>query len=445
MSRYIVTGGHPLKGEVSIRGAKNASFKEIIASMLTSQTVALYNLPSISDVHITESIAESLGSKINQIGEHSIEITTAKIRSSTVPSGTGEKSRTSFMFAAPLLAKTGEALIPLPGGDKLGTRPLDRLFDCYRQMNITIEEKETSLKFTTTGIIGTDYTFPKPSHTVTEVIIMTAVLAKGVTTIRNAALEPEIDDLIILLNNMGAKINRLETDPSIIIIQGVDSLHGTQHQVVSDRNETITFACAALTTRGSINILRIQPQIIDTFLNTIVQMGAKVDRGQDEVTISWIKPLMAIKIETSPQPGFMTDWQPIFSVVLTQAVGCSTIVERIFPNRFQHIPNLIKMGAKATFFNPNPSNPANYYEFNPDSDRPEYFHGVKIYGPAKLKPTDFKIADLRAGACATLAALTASGQSIIDGVEYIERGYEKLAGRLCSMGATIDYIKTPTR
>ena len=152
--------------------------------------------------------------------------------------------------------------------------------------------------------------------------------------------------------------------------------------------------------------------------------------------------LKNINIETGPEPGFMTDWQAIFSVLLTQTVGCSTVIERVYPYRFQHIENLKKMGVKAKFFNPKVDNPETYYQFNPENDKPEYFHGVKIYGPTKLKPANFIINDLRAGASTTLAALTAEGTSIIDGVEYIERGYEKLAERLYSLGANIEYIKT---
>lgn len=187
MSRYIINGGKPLKGEVSIRGAKNASFKQIIASLLTQDSVRLSNIPNISDVHITQSIAESLGSVIVYSGSHSLEITTKNITSSIVPHGTGEKSRSSFMFAAPLLARTGLATIPMPGGDKLGARPLDRLFDCYRLMNIKIEETDDLIHFSTTGIKAVDFEFPKPSHTVTEVIIMTCAVAQGESTIRNAA------------------------------------------------------------------------------------------------------------------------------------------------------------------------------------------------------------------------------------------------------------------
>jgi UDP-N-acetylglucosamine 1-carboxyvinyltransferase len=442
MSRYIITGGKQLKGEVSIRGAKNASYKQIIASLLSDKPTQLSNIPRISDINITESIAKSLGSEIEQCGEHCIVVSTPTIKNSTVPHGTGQKSRTSFMFAAPLLARTGTAIVPIPGGDKLGARPLDRLFDCFKQMNICTEENKDTLIFHTDGIKPTHYTFPKPSHTVTEVVLMTAVLANGETIIDNAAREPEIDDLIEMLNDMGAKIQRDPNNLSRIIIQGVPWLNGTKHQVISDRNETITFACAALATKGSVNILRIDPDTITTFLNTVSEMGAKVETGRDEVTVSWVKPLKAINIETDPEPGFMTDWQAIFTVVLTQAVGCSSIIEKVYPSRFQHIANLQKMGAKVNFFNPEITDPSTYYQFNPESDKPEYFHGVKIYGPTKLQPANFVINDLRAGASTTLAALTAPGTSIIDGVEYIERGYEKLAERLRSLGANIDYIKT---
>lgn len=441
MSKYVIVGGQRLEGEVAIRGAKNASFKQIIASMLSESTTNLMNIPDISDVHLTQSIAKALGAQIVSTGPHSLEITTLKITSSVVPQGTGQASRSSFMFAAPLLVRTGSATIPLPGGDKLGARPLDRLFDCYRQMNIQVTESDKNIHLTTDGIKATTYEFPKPSHTVTEVILMTAALAQGQTIIKNAAREPEIDDLIDMLNSMGAQIVRDSANPSTITINGVPWLKGTNHQVIADRNEAVTFACAALASKGSVNILRIDPKIISCFIDTVTRMGAKVNVGRDEVVFSWVQPLKAVKVETEPEPGFMTDWQAIFSVLLTQAVGCSQVVERIFPSRFQHIALLQQMGAKANFFNPKIKDPATYYHFNSESDRPEYFHGVKLYGPTKLQPINVAITDLRAGACLTLAALLADGQSTLDNVELIERGYERLADRLCYLGAHIDYIK----
>jgi UDP-N-acetylglucosamine 1-carboxyvinyltransferase len=442
MSRYIVTGGKELRGEVSIRGAKNASYKQIIASILSPETTQLTNLPNISDVKITESIAKSLGSKVNYCGEHCLEITTPKITNSTVPIGTGEKSRTSFMFSAPLLVRTGKAIVPMPGGDKLGARPLDRLFDCFSKMGITTTQTDNQIIFETDKIKPVHYVFNKPAHTVTETVLMTAALTSGETILDNASQEPEIDDLISMLNDMGASINRDPKNLKRIIINGANSLKGTKHQIISDRNEIVTFACAALATKGSVNILRCDPKIIQTFIDVIEKMGAKVIPGRDEITVSWVKPLKNIDIETGPEPMFMTDWQAIFSILLTQTVGRSSIIERVYPSRFQHIANLQKMGAKISFFNPKVDNPLTYYQFNPESDKPEFFHGVKIYGPTKLKPANFVINDLRAGASTTLAALIADGTSIIDGVEYIERGYEKLAERLCSLGANIEYIKT---
>jgi UDP-N-acetylglucosamine 1-carboxyvinyltransferase len=442
MSQYIINGGKQLNGEVSIRGAKNASYKQIIATLLSNEISYLSNIPQISDVRITQSIAESLGSKIISTGPHSLQIDNSLISSSTVPHGTGEKSRTSFMFAAPLLLRLGEATIPIPGGDKLGARPLDRLFDCFEKMGIETKLEDDLMIFSTKKIKPVHYIFPKPSHTVTEVILMMTALTNGQSIIENAALEPEIDDLILMLNSMGAKIQRDEKDNKKIIIDGVPWLKGANHQVIADRNETITFACAALATKGQITILRTDPKIVSTFLSTIEKMGATVFAGKDEITVGWTQPLKAVDIETGPEPMFMTDWQAIFSILLTQAVGVSSVIERVYPSRFQHIPNLQKMGAKAIFFNPKVDNPSTFYEFNQESDKPEYFHGVKIYGPVKLKPAEFSINDLRAGACTTLAALAANGKSIINNVEFIERGYEKLTERLNALGASIEYIKT---
>lgn len=441
MSRYIISGGKKLQGEISIRGAKNASYKQIIASLLSDQTTQLTNIPNISDIKITESIAKSLGSEINYCGEHCVQVTTSKIKKTIVPQGTGIKSRSSFMFSAPLLARMGQATVPTPGGDRLGNRPLDRLIDCFSKMNIQIKETETNLIFNTEKIKPVHYVFNKPSHTVTETVIMTAVLTSGETVLENCGQEPEIDDLIKLLNKMGAQIQRDNIDPGKIMIQGVSSLKGTEHQVICDRNEIVTFACAALATKGSVNILRVDPKTVKTFLEIIEHMGAKVQTGQEEINIFWNKPLKATSIETGPEPMFMTDWQALFSILLTQAVGCSSVIERVYPNRFQHIANLQKMGVKVQLFNPIVDDPENYYQFNKESDNPTFFHGVKIYGPTKLKPTNFIIDDLRAGASATIAALAAEGTSTIDGVEFIERGYEKLAERLSSLGANIEYIK----
>jgi len=445
MSQYIINGGKRLTGEVSLRGAKNAGFKQIIASQLTDQTCHIKNLPQISDVKITQGIAQSLGAKIQKTGQHSIKIQTLQINTPKVPDGTGKKSRASFMFAAPLLVRCGQASTPIPGGDRLGARPLNRLIDAFSQMNIQTDIKRNSISFHSSCLKPTTYTFPQPSHTITEVLIMIASLVPGTTRLHNAALEPEIDDLILMLNKMGAKIKRNSKNLKQIIIRGVKQLKGVHHQVISDRNEAVTFACAALATKGWINILRVNPHHIKTFLDIVEQMGANIDRGEDEVTVKWVQPLKACQIETAPEPGFMTDWQAAFSILLTQAVGSSTIIEKVFPYRFHHLVHLQKMGAKIKLFNPLVKNPQKYYHFNPESDRPNYFHAAKIYGPCQLNPAKLNISDLRSGACLTLAALVANGQSTINGVEYIARGYEKLAERLCYLGADICHIKTKNK
>lgn len=442
MSKYIINGGNPLNGEVSVRGAKNASFKEIIASLLSSQASTITNIPQISDVKMTQSIATSLGAKIEKYGQHGIRIQTATIDKPVVPRGTGSQSRTCFMFLAPLLARTGQVTFPFPGGDKIGTRPLDRLLTALEQMNVMVKINNDQIKLQSDQIRAVNYTFPKPSHTVTEVLVMLASLTKGHTKLKNAAQEPEIDDLIDMLNSMGAKINRHSSQPSTIDIEGVSHLSGTSHQVVSDRNEAVTFACGALATKGEINILRIQPNTIKTFIDTINQMGAQTMVGKDEVYIKWVKQLKAINITTGPEPSFMTDWQPVFSLVLSQAIGCSQLIETVFPSRFQHIDILNQMGVKTKFFNPKVDDPDSFYQFNLENDKPNLFHGVKIYGPSKLVPANIKISDLRAGATATLAAISASGTSQISGVEFVKRGYEHLDVRLQSLGADIKYIKT---
>jgi len=441
MSTYTITGGKPLYGEVMIRGAKNASYKEMIASLLTSKPVEILNLPQISDVKITLSIAKHLGTIVEPLGEHGVRLQTKDILSTQIPQGTGEKSRASFLFLGPLLARKGHIRFPIPGGDKLGTRPLDRLFDCLRQMGCVITEGKNYIDVTCDKLTGTEYTFPKPSHTATEAILMAAVCANGYTVLKNAAQEPEIDDLMELLSKMGASLMRDPKDPGTITIRGVPILNGATHQVIADRNEAVTFAVAALATKGSVDIMRINPRIISNFLEKIETMGAQVRRGADEVQVTWVKPLTAIDIQTEPEPGFMTDWQAAFSLLLSQSIGASNLIERVFPYRFHHIEMLKKMGLKFKYFNPKIDSPETFYHFNPESDKPDYFHGVTIYGPAKLLPSNIQVNDLRAGATATLAALISEGKSTITGVEFIQRGYEKLAKRLIALGADIKYIK----
>jgi UDP-N-acetylglucosamine 1-carboxyvinyltransferase len=437
---YIVNGGQPLFGEVSIRGAKNAGYKLMIASLLGTGTSKLRNIPDISDVRIVSSTIENLGASIKHLGNHTLEINPQGLSHSTIPFGIGQKSRASILFIGPLLSKFKTLKIPFPGGDKIGTRPIGRILDCLEKMGVQSNMKDNYFTLKAKKLVGTDYTFPKNSHTGTEIIIMTAVTAQGKTVLENAAQEPEVDDLIEFLNEMGANIKRVR--PGTIHIQGVTKLGQAEHTCIPDRNETITFACAALATRGEVSILRVRPNTLTAFTDKLQQIGAYVDFGEDEILIKWTQPLKACDTHTTPHPGFMTDWGPLWTVLLTQTRGTSHFIERVFPNRFQQIPLLQQMGAKISFYNPEPKDPESFYNFDLENDHPEYFHAAKIIGPTKLKPIDITVSDLRAGATALIAALVADGKSSIRGVNYIRRGYENLDTRLKSLGANIKYIKT---
>lgn len=441
MSKYIVQGGKALSGEVSIRGAKNSSFKLMIAALLGDKPSKLFNLPQINDTSLTAGIIHKLGASTVPVGQHGIVIHPRGIKNHTVPFGAGKKSRASFMLAIPLLKHLGRASFPLPGGDKLGARPIDRTLEGLMCMGVqsTITDTIVTLSIPH-GLQGIHYRFPKPTHTGTETLIMAGICATGSTVLENCAQEPEIDDLILFVQKMGASVKRHPTTPSTILIKGKNKLGGTTHSVIPDRNEAVTFACAALATRGRVNIMRIRPSDLTSFTSLAIEMGANIVIGEDEIEVGWEKPLKPVNIQTAPHPGFMTDWQAVFTVLLTQAVGTSSLVETVFPFRFQHLKLLEQMGARFKPFNPvNP--PANFYSFNAESDRPEYFHGTKVYGPVKLVPQNICIDDLRAGATATIAALTAYGTSTINHTEYIERGYENLAARLSSLGANIVFVK----
>ncbi len=437
---YIVKGGTPLKGEVSIRGAKNASFKLMIAALLGSGVTKLRNMPDISDVRITTSTIEKLGGSVKHIGNHTLEINPQGLSHSTIPFGIGKKSRASILFIGPLLSKFGELKIPFPGGDKIGTRPIGRILDCLEKMGVESFVKDEYFILKTKKLVGANYTFPKNSHTGTEVLIMAAVSADGTTVLENAAQEPEIDNLIELINKMGGNIKRIK--PRTIQITGVKKLNSAQHTCLPDRNETITFACAALATKGEVSVLRVRPDTLTAFTDKLKEIGAHLDIGEDEILIKWTQPLKACNTETTPHPGFMTDWGPLWNVLLTQTRGTSHFTERIFPNRFQHIPLLQEMGAKISLYNPEPQDPESFYNFDLENDKPEFFHAAKIIGPTKLKPIDITIKDLRAGATALVAALIAPGKSTIRGVNYIRRGYENLDLRLKSLGANIKYLKS---
>jgi len=435
MAEFHVTGGIPLHGSVRIGGAKNASFKLMIASLLADSESRLLNFSKISDVELVAKIISYLGAKINGACERAISIDPTNLNSFVIDKEHGEQGRFSTMFIPPLLAKFGEAKVPAPGGDKIGKRPLDRHFEGLEALGAKIILENGIYIAKTNGFVGNTYKFSKNSHTGTETLIMAAVKAKGKTILENAALEPEIDDLIWYLNEMGAKISR---EPNrVIIIEGVKKLHGAIHKIIPDRNEAVSYACAAITTKGDVIIENAKQEHLVAFLEKLKEIGAGFEIGKYGIRFYYKGPLKATNITTKVEPGFMTDWQPLMATVLTQCEGISTLHETIMANRFQYVEELIKMGAKIEKFNPEVVSPEKFYNFDIKDDDPKYKHAIKIHGKTLLKAGTFEVKDLRHGATLILAAMTATGTTIIKGIEHVDRGYESLDKRLKSLGAKI--------
>lgn len=440
MPKFIITGGTPLHGSVRVGGAKNASYKLMIASLLADNESRLLNFSHISDVELVAKIIEYLGGGIKRAGERALFIDPATLNSQTINQEHGEQGRFSTMFIPILLSRFGRAEVPAPGGDKIGKRPLDRHFEGLEALGAHIEFKDGMYVATAPdGLKGTTYRFVKNTHTGTETLIMAAVKAKGRTILENAAEEPEIDDLIDFLSKMGAWVRRLPN--RIIEIEGVEHLNGAIHKVMSDRNETISYACTAIATKGDIIIENARHQDLTAFLNKLDEIGAGYELGNYGVRFFYQGPLQATDITTAIHPGFMTDWQPLIATVLTQCHGTSLIHESIMPNRFQYVEALVTMGAQIEKFDPQVAVPETFYNFDLKDDRPENVHAIKITGPAHLKAGTFKVLDLRHGATLVAAALTATGTSVLTNIEQIDRGYEDLDGRLRSMGAKIERVR----
>lgn len=439
MDKYIITGGEKLKGKILVQGSKNVALKALVAACLTREEVVLKNVPLISDVIAMIEIINELGGKISLCG-HTLKIQMEEFKTHEVSLDKAIRVRTSAMFIAPLLARYGEAIIPNPGGCRLGARPIDRTIDGVASLNADIKYYSDDGYFhaKTAGLKGTRYKFEKNTHTGTETLILAAVLANGTTVLENAAEEPEIDDLISLLNLMGAKIKR--SAKREITIVGVQKLSGAEFTISPDRNEIVTFAIAAIGTGGDILIENVGKQGIEEFLDALDRINAGYEINKEGIRFFNKGELIATDVTTSIYPGFMTDWQAPWAVLMTQAKGQSIVHETVFENKLGYINDLKRMGARVELFNPVIENPQEVYNFNLEDDNASYFHAVRITGPSKLHDAVVTMTDIRAGAAVVIAALMASGASTIFGIDKINRGYEALDERLNKIGATI--IKT---
>lgn len=436
MPTYLVEGGCQLYGSVRLGGAKNVSYKVMIAALLGSKVSRILNFSHISDVELVRKVIESLGAKAYRAGERTMFIDPSHLSSPNIASEYGSASRASTLFLGPLLARFGRARVPLPGGDKIGLRPIDWHMKGLEALGARFKQEGNELVAHTDGLVGARYRFPKNSHTGTETVLLAAVRAKGQTIIENAAEEPEIDDLINFLNNMGARIRRRAH--RVIEIEGVDSMQGAIHSLMPDQNEAVSYAVAALATKGDIIVENARPDHLEAFLRKLDEAGGGYEVGNYGIRFYWPGKMRAVDVETAVHPGFKTDWQPTWSVLLTQLEGTSELHETVSATRFQYVPALQEMGAKIELYNPKVAHPDEVYNFQLFEDKPEYRHAMRVSGPSLLQATSFEVPDLRAGATLIIAGMIAKGTTkVVDTGNHIARGYENIVERLTSMGATI--------
>lgn len=426
---YVIRGGAPLHGTVRVGGGKNAATKLIVASMLSPEPVRLRNIPRIGDVETTIGLVQAVGAQVTWPGEESLYLLTPHLRTAKVPETFSGRNRIPILLAGPLLARTGSAEIPLLGGDDVGGRPVNFHVEGYRTLGATVEQKGDTLTFRADKLRGASITLPYPSVMATENLLLGSVFAEGTTVIKNAAVEPEILDLVDLLQKMGAVISH-ETDRTYVV-EGVTSLQGAEHTVIADRNEAISFACAAIATKGSIFVSGVRQADIRTFLNILRKIGAGFDVREDGIRFSHVGPLRSIVIETGVHPGFMTDWQPPFTILLTQAEGTSVVHDTVHERRFGYAAALKDMGADIELF------PRCLGGRECRFREQDFPHSAVVKGPSALRARTVDVPDLRAGFSYLIAALLATGTSRIRGVEQLERGYERLVDKLRGLGAEI--------
>ena len=421
MAKYIVEQSGPLRGEVSISGAKNAVLPLMAATLLSDEECIIDAVPHLADVNLMKEILASLGSEIEENGENTISVRTEDILSTELQKDLVSRMRASILVMGPLLARKGRVRIPLPGGCAIGARPIELHLKGFEILGAIITKSEDNDYVEAVaggqGLIGDQIYLDFPSVGATENIMMAAVLAEGTTYIENAAEEPEIVDLANFLNKMGAKIRGAGTDT--IRIEGVPRLHGAKHTVIPDRIEAGTFMLAAAITRGAVNIRSVEPDHLKPIIAKMRECGVRIEAGDEDIMVRGdLGPQIATDIKTLPYPGFPTDIQSPFMAYLTTVNGTSTVIETVFENRFMHVSQLGKMGA----------------QIETAGNR------AVIRGGTHLRGCNVIATDLRAGAAMVLAGLVAEGRTEIADIYHIERGYERFIEKFSGLGARITKI-----
>ena len=418
MKKIVINGGRPLKGEVTINGAKNSVVALIPAIILADNVVTLDGVPAISDVDSLIEIMEIMGATVKQSGD-CLEVDPRNIKNMPMPSGKINSLRASYYFYGSLLGRFGEATVGLPGGCDLGPRPIDLHLKAFEAMGAHMTMEGNYMKLSTGGkcLAGASIYMDTVSVGATINTMLAAVKAEGRTVIENAAREPEIIDVATLLNNMGAHIRGAGTD--IITIEGVDSLHGTRHQVIPDRIEAGTYISLAAAIGQGVQINNVLYEHLESFIAKLEEMGVRMTISEDSIFVEGQKDLKAINIKTSPYPGFATDLQQPITPLLLTAHGHGKIVDTIYEKRVNHVAELAKMAGKISTAS----------------------NQIVYEGPNQLQGASVKATDLRAGAALVIAGLMAQGRTEITNIEFILRGYSNIIEKLRSLGADIQLIE----
>jgi UDP-N-acetylglucosamine 1-carboxyvinyltransferase len=426
MDRIRITGGVPLKGTIPISGAKNAALALMPACLLTDQSLTLSNLPHLVDITTMANLLAQHGVRMALNGDvegghlgRVLELTAAEIINTTAPYDLVRRMRASVLVLGPLLARCGEARVSLPGGCAIGTRPVDLHLKALEQMGAVIDLQEGYIAARVEGRLkGAHIIFPQVTVGGTENILMAATLAEGETVIANAAREPEVTDLAQCLVAMGAKIEGIGT--GTLRVTGVERLHGADYSVVPDRIETGTYAVAAAITRGTLELVGTRVELLESVFKVLRDCGVSIEETPRGVLVSAEgRDIVGIDIMTEPYPGFPTDMQAQLMALMATASGASMITETIFENRFMHVPEMVRMGAKVNV------------------------HGSSaiVRGVPKLSGAQVMATDLRASSSLILLGLAAEGETLVNRVYHLDRGYERVEEKLAACGARIERIK----
>tara|TARA_B100000900_G_scaffold44532_1_gene33125 strand:- start:538 stop:1797 length:1260 start_codon:yes stop_codon:yes gene_type:complete len=414
MEKLRIVGGNKLSGSISCSGAKNAALPMLAATILSDQQITFKNLPYLQDITTMFEILGSMGAEITLNEGMDFIISTSKLNDFEARYELVKTMRASILVLGSLVARHGFARIALPGGCAIGTRPVDFHLDALEKLGAKIELKNGYIEASSKQLIGCDINFPGVSVTGTENIMMAAVLAKGQTILRNVAKEPEVEDLANFLNSMGAKIQGAGSDE--IIIDGVDNLNGTKFSIPADRIEAGTYLIAAAITGGDVTISNVQAPRMNNILDKLRLSGAEINIGNDNIRLSMNEDsILPVDISTAPFPGFPTDMQAQFTVLNALSKGSSVVTENVFENRFMHVQELNRMGCDITVKGSN-----------------AFVKGVDSLNGAPVMATD-----LRASASLILAGLCANGETVVDRIYHIDRGYERIEEKLSYLGADI--------